>query len=460
MTAQDARSLAERTRNRTLYSAQDAAYQKHMDVMRTKWQATVPLLAAEFRQQNGRDLSPDEQKRLLAADDMGILRSNRHLETPEFKALTSLGVPRQGEPARPGQLMAQGYELQKDGSWQKDSRDQLSGTPYLDRFIPTADGLTHKQEASPLAEQEAKAFEPRPGGGAQGDQAIGVGPGGLNRRDNTWYGPRGRHSNIGQRVPPRTLSIQQALDPGVIEKYNKAAPYNMWPVVGPDMVAKNPEAAAWLVLDGVNQINLSRHDHLTAPTFILNDSDTKKAMDAHAAWLRPDTTSPEQKAEQRTKALINEAAGGPAAQPAQAEGQNLIQAAARAPMGGAPGMVAVPGTEVAPAPAPVDPAVANWETLANAGKAVSDFMPPNLIKRGVEGIGSLAVQGARQVIPGASRVFNEPTPANPYGLQNAVPAQPPAPAVQAPNNNAPVNNLINEITPAVRVPNQAPQFYP
>lgn len=78
------------------------------------------------------------------------------------------------------------------------------------------------------------------------------------------------------------------------------------------------------------------------------------------------------------------------------------------------------------AAAEVDPALANWRTAGNVVKAVGEA-PGNLIEAGLirpinraaQGLGSLAVQAARQVIPGAYKVFNEPTPANPYGLEAA-----------------------------------------
>jgi hypothetical protein len=91
---------------------------------------------------------------------------------------------------------------------------------------------------------------------------------------------------------------------------------------------------------------------------------------------------------------------------------------------------------------PADPALRNWQAAGRAiesgGRTLVNAMTPFAqgaketaetalypIRRGLEGAGSLAVQGARQVIPGAYKVFDEPTPANPMGLQNAAPASVP-----------------------------------
>lgn len=110
------------------------------------------------------------------------------------------------------------------------------------------------------------------------------------------------------------------------------------------------------------------------------------------------------------------------------------------PVGNAP---AVPktATTATPSPAFTDPAMENWRTAGKVVRAIGEA-PGNLIEAGLirpinraaEGLGSLAIQGARQLVPGAHKVFNEPTPTNPYGLQDVVP---PAPATQ-PNLAIPI----------------------
>ena len=116
-----------------------------------------------------------------------------------------------------------------------------------------------------------------------------------------------------------------------------------------------------------------------------------------------------------------------------ANGQRQYQLS---PEGNAPVGPKVPGAAPVPsAPAAtIDPAMENWRAVGNVVKTVGEA-PGNLIEAGLirpinraaEGLGSLAVQGARQLIPGAYKVFNEPTPANPYGLQDAIqPARVPA----------------------------------
>jgi hypothetical protein len=126
-----------------------------------------------------------------------------------------------------------------------------------------------------------------------------------------------------------------------------------------------------------------------------------------------------------------------------------VAAAPAAPTGGAGEVLAPAAVPVAPKminqageahldAVPEDPALRNWQAAGRAvesgGRTLVNAMIPFAqgaetalypIRRGLEGVGSLAVQGAREVIPGTYKAFDEPTPANPLGLQNVTPAPPP-----------------------------------
>jgi hypothetical protein len=411
------KTKADRERMAQFNSERDAEYNKILSSVDQNWPATVAKLEQKYREQNGVDMPPEVRGAILQADTKAKIEANKGIGTPEYGALLALGLPKEGEPVRPGQLIANGYKNQPDGSWQKEAVNQLSGSKYLDKFVPTAEGLTRREEMiKPVRDH---------------------GPG-LYREEGRWYGSR---ASAAQQVPPKVLSIEQALNPKVIESYNQRAEKFNLPRIDQDLIQQNPGAAAWQVLTGVNQMNtaIGKGDpydmrHLNAPTYVLNDADTKKAMEGHANWLNPSTAPPT----------------APAGTP-PATTPDFIAAAREGAAAGAPGVAAVgpapaPATEAAPAAAPTpapavpgevseDPAVENWKAIGRnlmaAGKVTADTLggAVDLADRGAQNLVGLATRAATQTIPGAYKVFTPPTAENPMGLRPGEASEaPPAPA--------------------------------
>jgi hypothetical protein len=406
-------------------SERDAEYHKILSSVDQNWPSTVAKLEQKYREQNGSDMPPEMRATILNSDQKTKIAYNRDMGTPDHGALLAMGLPKEGEAAtRPGVLIAHGYEPQKDGSWAKTNVNPLSGTKYLDKFVPGAEGLTRKEEMIRAERTQ--------------------GPG-LYREEGRWYGSR---TSNPQQVPPKVLTIEQALNPKVIESYNQRADKFNMPKIGADLIQQNPAAAAWQVLTGVNQMNTSigkgnPYDmrHLNAPTYVLNDADTKKAVEGHASWLNPSTAPPT----------------APAGTP-PATTPDFISAAREGTAAGAPGVAAVgpapvasvaPAPEAAPAAAPTpapavapgevseDPAVENWKAIGRnlmaAGKVTADTLAKvggavDLADRGAQNLVGLATRAATQTIPGAYKVFTPPTAENPMGLRPGEPEAPPAPA--------------------------------
>lgn len=440
------RTKAEREHMAQFNSERDAEYNKILSSVDQNWPATVSRLEQKYREQNGSDMAPEMRATILNSDQKTKIAYNRDMGTAEHGALLAMGLPKEGEAAtRPGVLIAHGYEPQKDGSWAKTNVNPLSGTKYLDKFVPGAEGLTRKEEMIRAERTQ--------------------GPG-LYREEGRWYGSR---TSNPQQVPPKVLTIEQALNPKVIESYNQRADKFNMPKIGADLIQQNPGAAAWQVLTGVNTMNtrigndiVNDHRHLNAPTYVLNDEDTKKAVQGHADWLNPSTaaptappgTPPATTPDFISAAREGAAAGAPgvaAVGPAPAEAPTSPTAPNLAQVTGGAGEVLTPAAPPA-APkminqageahldaVPEDPALRNWQAAGRAvesgGRTLVNAMTPFVqgaketaetalypVRRGLEGVGSLAVQGARQVIPGAYKVFDEPTPENPLGLQNVTPA--------------------------------------
>jgi hypothetical protein len=414
------RTAEERKNMESLNAKRDDQYSKILSSIDQNWPATVAKLEQKYREETGSDMTPELRATILNSDEKTKIAINRDMGTADHAALLAMGLPNEGEPVRPGQLIANGYEPQKDGSWAKTNVNPLSGTKYLDKFVPGAEGLTRKEEMIPAERTQ--------------------GPG-LYREEGRWYGYR---TSNPQQVPPKVLTIEQALNPKVIESYNQRADKFNMPKIGADLIQQNPGAAAWQVLTGVNKMNTSigndivnDHRHLNAPTYVLNDEDAKKAIKAHADWLNPSTAAP---------------TAPPGTPPATTP--DFISAAREGAAAGAPGVAAVglaapaaappPAPAAAPPPAPAaaprevseDPAVENWkaigrnlmaagkvtfDTLANIGGAV------DLADRGAQHLVGLATRAATQTIPGAYKVFTPPTAENPMGLRpGEAPAEAPA----------------------------------
>lgn len=132
---------------------------------------------------------------------------------------------------------------------------------------------------------------------------------------------------------------------------------------------------------------------------------------------------------------------------------------------------AAPGVPNQAAPVAPDLAMENYKSLANAvpapirkaAGAVWGATSFNPVPRALEGLGSAAIQAGRQVVPGASRYFAEPTPDNPWGKQGVNIPVAPAP-VGAPTFETPSGPYAGTPVPIVEPvpvkPEVAPVFQP
>jgi len=242
------------------------AYNEVMGEMKAKWPTILQAIQEDWKRKHGELMPAKELAILQNPSDAAMALMNKSFETPEFQKLRSMGMPSEGESSeREGLLVAHGFNFNKaDGSWVKEDTNPQTGEKYVASKITSTPNGIH--------------VENMPGQKFQGP--------GIYRENNRWVGVNGP-----MQVPPKILTMDQALNKEFINRYNqKADSYNL-PKIGNDLIQQNPTAAAWQVLNGINKMNQSIQGD-RARTYIMNDQDTLKAMKGHEDYLNPNTAPP------------------------------------------------------------------------------------------------------------------------------------------------------------------------
>jgi hypothetical protein len=416
--ANTTRNEAERKHMETLNTARKTEYDGIKNEIDKNWPQTVLQLEEMHRRTTGQEMSPEEKARLQGADERTKFEAHRRLGTNLHAAALNMGLPKEGEPLRPGQLATHGYKPNSDGSWSREARHELSGVKYVDKFVPGAEGVTRKQE---MAGRDIKQ-----------------GPG-IYNEGGQWYGSR---SSGGLRLIPKVVTMEQALSPENIAKFNAGAGKVGMGKIDMDLVKQNPGAAAWQVLTGINKLSQSGGDfgsykHLDAQTYMLNDDDTQKAILGHNNWRNVNTAPPTAPAGTPAAVFMPTGTAGPAQAAPAPDNRNDLQRLAHDLIGKTPEAQAAPGTPDQPQPAqpadPNDPALQNRQTLARAAGAIADSVvaPPwegvkaaaGAIAPALQSIGSgvnrdigyLANKLIRNTVPGSYKTV--PDPENPIAMR-------------------------------------------